>query len=99
MGRGDYSSQWVSKVYVTYKKGADGKALKDKNGNYIIEKLTKSDGTIITVDGVPTTDLNAVFDQKTGIEKLVKEINKLFSIGIIWNHMMITQETIKRKES
>lgn len=25
-----------------------------------------------------------------------KEINKLFSIGIIWNHMMITQETIKR---
>ena len=66
VGRGDYSSQWVSKVYVTYKKGADGKALKDENGNYIIEKLTKSDGTIITADGVPTTDLNAVFDQKTG---------------------------------
>lgn len=25
-----------------------------------------------------------------------KEINNLFSIGIIWNHMMITKETIKR---
>lgn len=66
VGRGDYSSQWVSKAYVTYKKGKDGKALKDADGNYIIEKLTKKDGTLLTVDGVPTTDLNAVFDQKTG---------------------------------
>lgn len=66
VGNGDYSSQWISKVYVTFKKGEDGKPLVDEDGNYIIESLTKSDGTVITSNGVPTTDINAVFDQKTG---------------------------------
>ena len=70
VGRGDYSSQFVSHVYVTYKKGENGKALKDENGNYIIESLKHANGTIITTDGVPTTDLNAVYDQKTGTRAL-----------------------------
>ena len=70
VGRGDYSSQFVSRVYITYKKDENGNALVDENGNYIIESLKHANGTIITVDGVPTTDMNAVYDQKTGIRAL-----------------------------
>ncbi|MBQ7105381.1 MAG: Cys-Gln thioester bond-forming surface protein [Bacilli bacterium] len=66
VGSGDYSAQWISKVYVTFEKDEDDNPLIDEDGNYIIKSLTKSDGTIITSNGVPTTDVNAVFDQKTG---------------------------------
>ena len=87
VGNGDYSAQWISKVYVTFKKGEDGKNLVDENGNYIIESLTKSDGTIITSNGVPTTDINAVFDQKTGTRGqqfllMDKEGNKVYGYCI-----------------
>ena len=70
VGRGDYSSQYVSHVYVTYKKDANGRTLKDENGDYIIESLQHASGVIITTDGEPTTDLNAVYDQKTGTRAL-----------------------------
>lgn len=70
VGRGDYSSQFISRVYIVFKKDENGNALVDEDGNYIIERLEHANGTVITTDGVPTTDMNAVYDQKTGIRAL-----------------------------
>ena len=39
VGSGDYSGHYISVVRVVYKRDADGNAIKDENGNYVIEKL------------------------------------------------------------
>lgn len=64
VGMGDYSSQYLSYANVVYKKDENGKSLKDKNGEYIIEKLVIS-GTTVTSGGEPTTDLNSIYDQRS----------------------------------
>lgn len=67
VGSGDYSKQYVSRIFVTYAKDDTGNVMYDENGDPIIASLTKADGTVLTVNGIPTTDINAVFDQNTGV--------------------------------
>ncbi|MBQ5819808.1 MAG: Cna B-type domain-containing protein, partial [Clostridia bacterium] len=63
---GDYSAHYVSKVKVYFKRDLNGDPIKDENGNYVIDRLTKSNGTPLTYKGVATTNINGPFDQKTG---------------------------------
>lgn len=67
VGFGDYSKQYVSRIFVTYAKDGTGNVMYDENGDPIIASLTTADGTVLTVNGIPTTDINAVFDQNTGV--------------------------------
>ncbi len=70
VGNGQQSAQYISRIYVIYKKDENGEPIKDENGEYVIDRLEKrkSNGSIevLTVNGVPTTDINASFDQATG---------------------------------
>ena len=67
VGAGDYSKQYISRIIVVYEKDEDGNVRYDENGDPIIASLTNTAGTVLTVNGVPTTDVNAVFDQSTGV--------------------------------
>ena len=69
VGNGQQSYQYVNRIYVVYEKDEAGNPIKDENGDYVIKelrKVTSKVNEVLTVDGVPTTDINAVFDQKTG---------------------------------
>ena len=66
IGTGDYSGHYVSHIRVIYERDENGNAIKDENGEYVIKELQHSDGTVLTHNGVPTTDLNGPFDQTTG---------------------------------
>jgi len=66
VGTADYSGHYASKVYVVYERDEAGNALKDENGEYIIKELQHSNGTVLTKNGVPTTDLEGPYDQTTG---------------------------------
>lgn len=70
VGNAQQSWQYINRIYVIYEKDEEtGEPLKDDDGNYIIKelrKITSKANEILTVDGVPTTDINAPFDQKTG---------------------------------
>jgi len=77
VGEGDHSKLWASKIKVVYKKDEAGNLIKDENGNNIIEKLVKADGTEMldpeTLE--PSTDFNQLwkyYDKKTGTYKFAK---------------------------
>ena len=60
-GAGQQSNQYISRIYVIYEK--------DENGECVIKelrKLTNKANEILTVNGEPTLDIYAPFDQKTG---------------------------------
>ncbi|MBE6590579.1 MAG: Cna B-type domain-containing protein [Ruminococcaceae bacterium] len=62
-GAGQQSYNYISRIYVVYEDE------KDENGQYVIKELRKVTSKVdqlLTVDGVPTTDIGADFDQATG---------------------------------
>ena len=67
VGLGDYSQQFVAFVNVNYAKDKNGKPLKDKNGNYIIESITTQEGEIITSNGVKATNFKELLDSYSSI--------------------------------
>ena len=66
VGFGDYSGHYVSHIRVIYERDEAGNPIKDENGEYVIKELQHSNGTVLTKNGVPTTDLNGPYDQTTG---------------------------------
>ena len=67
VGNGDYSGHYVSHIRVIYAKDENGNPIKDENGEYVIDHLEQArTGDVLTNGGVPTTDINGPFDQKTG---------------------------------
>jgi len=66
VGSGDYSGHYVSHIRVIYERNEDGTPKVDENGEYIIKELQHSNGTPLTKDGKPTTDINGPFDATTG---------------------------------
>lgn len=67
VGLGDYSQQFVAFVNVNYAKDKNGKTLKDKNGNYVIESITTQEGEIITSNGVKATNFKELLDSYSSI--------------------------------
>lgn len=77
VGEGDHSKLWASKIKVIYKKDENNQPVVDENGNYVIEKLTKADGTVMldpeTLE--PSTDFNEMwkyYDKASGTYKFAK---------------------------
>ena len=66
IGHGDYSGHYISHIRIIYDRNEDGTPKVDENGNYIIKELQHNNGTVLTKNGVPTTDLNGPYDQTTG---------------------------------
>ena len=56
VGTGEHGLFYNARVTVVYAKDANGDTIY-KDGKPVIEKITKSDGTIVTIDGVPATEL------------------------------------------
>ena len=72
VGTGEHSKFFNARVTVVYAKDENGDPIVDENGNYVIEAITKKDGTIVTIDGVPATELpdgvslKPIFDDYNG---------------------------------
>ena len=72
VGTGEHSKYYNARVTVVFKKDAAGNPIFDEAGNPVIEKITKADGTIVTIDGVPATELpdgvslKPIFDDYNG---------------------------------
>jgi len=63
VGNSDHGQFWASQIVVVYARNKDGTPVVDENGEYVIEKLTKKDGTVMldpeTLE--PSTDLNQLW--------------------------------------
>ena len=72
VGTGEHGKFYNARVTVIYAKDEAGNTLFDENGNPIIESIQKRDGTIITIDGVPATEvpdgvtLEPIYDDYNG---------------------------------
>ena len=67
VGHGDYSGHYVSHIRVVYKRDAAGNALKDANGNYVIDHLEHvSSGTPLYYNGELSTNVQGPFHYATG---------------------------------
>ena len=67
VGHGDYSGHYISHVRVVYKRDAAGNALKDANGNYVIDHLEHvSSGTPLYYGGELVTNPDGPFHYATG---------------------------------
>ena len=72
VGTGEHSKYYNARVTVVFKKDEAGNPVFDEAGNPVIEKITKADGTIVTIDGVPATELpdgvslKPIFDDYNG---------------------------------
>ena len=67
VGHGDYSGHYVSHVRVVYKRDAAGNALKDDNGNYMIDHLEHAgSGTPLHYGTELTTNIDGPYHYATG---------------------------------
>ena len=57
IGTGEHCVYYNARVTVTYEKDENGNTVYDAEGKPVIKSITKSDGTPITIDGVPVTEL------------------------------------------
>jgi len=72
IGTGEHSKFYNAYVTVIFKKDENGNPIFDEDGNPVVESIQKSNGTIVTIDGVPATELpddvslKPVFDDYNG---------------------------------
>ena len=66
IGYGDYSGHYVSHIRVIFERDANGNAIKDANGQYVIKELQHSGGTTLHYNGEPTTNVDGPFHYATG---------------------------------
>ena len=77
LGAYEKSALWISKIFVYYEKDENGQTVFDDNGEPVIEKLTKADGTVMldpeTLE--PSKDLDQLwkyYNAKTGNYEFAK---------------------------
>ena len=67
VGFGDYSGHYISHVRVVYKRDEAGKAIKDANGNYVIDHLEHAgSGTPLYYGNELTTNIDGPYHYATG---------------------------------
>ena len=67
VGHGDYSGHYISHIRVVYKCDADGNAIKDESGNYVIDHLEHaSSGTPLHYGTELTTNIDGPYHYATG---------------------------------